>query len=126
MLLAYILRMGMQKSLGSAVARACENSWKKFASPSAARGGTVWPKDPGDQERAGVRWDYDGEVQQPDGPYHKFQMQPNAGKIPSSIARWRNANGGTHAVLATAYVKKDGTKEDVTEGLTEANKSVNS
>jgi hypothetical protein len=55
----------------------------------------------------GVRWDYDGEVSKTDGVYKsKFQMQPNAGKIPFSIQQWMEKNGGTHAVMATALVKK--------------------
>lgn len=56
--------------------------------------------------------------------YHKFQLQANAGSIPSSIARWRDTNGGTHAVMATVYVKKDGTKEEVRQGLEEGTESV--
>jgi hypothetical protein len=38
-----------------------------------------------EQERIGVRWDVDGGVSKADGVYSKFQMQPNTGKIPSSI-----------------------------------------
>lgn len=37
--------------------------------------------------------------------------------MPSTIKQWREANGGTHAVTADVFVKKDGTKEDVEEGL---------
>ncbi|KAG2115176.1 uncharacterized protein F5147DRAFT_769636 [Suillus discolor] len=44
-------------------------------------------------------------------------LQANAGKVPSTIKQWREANGGTHAVMADVFVKKDGTKEDVEEGL---------
>ena len=77
----------------------------------------MWPKASEAQERIGVRWDYDGEVSKADGVYHKYQMQANAGKIPSSLARWRDKNSGTHAVMGTAYVKKDGTKEDVEQAL---------
>ena len=53
-----------------------------------------------------------------------FAQQANAGKVPSSIKQWRESNGGTHAVMATGYVKKDGTKEDVEKGLYEAANSV--
>lgn len=117
--------MAIGKSLGKSVAKAVEgNTWKKFTNPSAGRGKTVHPKGKAEQESIGTRWDYDGEVSRADGTYHKFQLQANAGKVPSSIKQWRDANGGTHAVMATGYVKKDGTKEDVEKGLTEAAKSV--
>lgn len=38
--------------------------------------------------------------------YHKYQSQPNARKIPSSIRQWRDRNGGTHAVMTTLYIPK--------------------
>ncbi|KAK2731593.1 hypothetical protein FQN55_004556 [Onygenales sp. PD_40] len=79
---------------------------KKFFNPTAARGRTVWPKSPADMLRYGVRWDYDGIVQQNDKEYHRFQLQPNAGKIPSTIKAWRDKNGGTHAVMATLFIEK--------------------
>lgn len=84
----------------------------------------AFPKGQGEQERLGVRWDYDREMTKADRPYNKFQMQPNAGKVPSSIKRWRDANGGTHAVMASAFVKKGSTKEDIQKALIEAAKSV--
>ena len=68
--------------------------------------------------------DYDGDVAKTDGLYHKLQMQPNAGKVPSSIEEWKKKHGGTHAVMATALVKKGGTKDDVRQGLEEAANSV--
>ena len=89
------------------------NIWKKFVKPSVGRGKTVWPKAQNDLEKYGVRFDYDGEVTQDGVIYHKFQCQPNAGKIPSSVKRWREANGGTHAVMGTMLVKKDGEVNDV-------------
>lgn len=111
----------MKKILRTAVAHAVDgNVWKKFSSPSVARGKTVFPLQSAEQEQLGVRWDYD-EVITTDGKvYNKFQLQPNAGKVPSTIKKWREANGGTHAVMADVYVKKDGTKDDVEEGLTAA------
>ena len=115
----------MQKALKSAVGKAVEgNTWKKFTEPSAGRGKTAFPKAQAEQERLGIRWDYDGEVTDADIVYHKFQMQANAGKVPSPIKGWREDNGGTHAVMATALVKKDGTKEDAEKGLSEAAASV--
>ncbi|RLL94955.1 hypothetical protein CFD26_103780 [Aspergillus turcosus] len=76
-------------------------------------GKTVWPKGKDNQETIGIRYDYDGEVTPDDGIYHKFQIQPNAGKIPSTFKTWRDKNGGTHKVMATAFVKTDFTKDDV-------------
>lgn len=115
----------MFKLLNNAASKAVEgNSWTKFTNPTVGRGKTAFPKGQGEQERLGVRWDYDGEMTKADGVYNKFQMQPNAGKVPSSIKRWRDANGGTHAVMASAFVKKDGTKEDVQKALIEAAESV--
>jgi hypothetical protein len=51
-------------------------------------------------------------------------MQPNAGKVPASIDDWRNNNGGTHAVMTSLLVKKDATKEEVTQTVDEAMKNV--
>lgn len=117
--------MGLSKSLSKSVAKSVEGTtWKKFTNPSATRGKTVHPKTSAEQESIGTRWDYDGEVTKADGVYHKFQLQANAGKVPSSIKQWRESKGGTHAVMATGYVKKDGTKEDVEKGLYEAANSV--
>lgn len=38
--------------------------------------------------------------------YYKYQLQPNTGKIPSSIKQWRDKNGGTHAVTTTLFIPK--------------------
>jgi hypothetical protein len=115
----------MRRALNPALAKAVEgNAWQKFTNPTAGRGKTAFPKGPADQERLGVRWDYDGEVTDADIVYHKFQMQANGGKVPSAIKSWRENHGGTHAVMATALVKKDGTKEDVEKGLNDAAGSV--
>ncbi|KAG1904129.1 uncharacterized protein F5891DRAFT_1126998 [Suillus fuscotomentosus] len=100
----------MKKFLRIANARA-------FTNPTVGRGKTVFPKKEAELEQLGVRWDYDGEVTTKGTVYHKFQLQANAGKVPSTIKQWREANGGTHAVMADVFVKKDGTKEDVEEGL---------
>lgn len=101
------------------------SAWKKLTKPSVRQGQTAFPKKPTDQERLGVRFDYDGEITIDNTVYHKYQMQPNAGDgIPSTIKQWREANGGTHAVMADVYVKKDGTKEDVEESLNSASSQV--
>ncbi|KAK2759065.1 hypothetical protein FQN54_003164 [Arachnomyces sp. PD_36] len=97
---------------------------KKFFQPTVARGKTVWPKSQADLLRFGVRWDYDGVVTGDDGlEYHKYQLQPNGGKIPSTIQRWRESNGGTHAVLTNMYIPKG---VDVDKGIFErqANKAL--
>ncbi|KAK2809203.1 hypothetical protein FQN50_004039 [Emmonsiellopsis sp. PD_5] len=79
---------------------------QKFFNPTAARGKTVWPKSPADLLRYGVRWDYDGVVTHNGKECHKFQLQPNAGKIPSTIRAWRDNNGGTHAVMGTMFIEQ--------------------
>ena len=128
-ILSKLCQFGDTRNLSKAIQRATQaavegNTWKKFVDPTAIRGKTVFPKGQADQERLGVRWDYDGEVTKADGVYHKFQMQPNAGKVPSSIEDWKRKHGGTHAVMATALVKKDGSKDDVKQGLEKAAKDV--
>lgn len=115
----------MFKSLGKATSKAVEgNTWKKFSQPNKGRGKTVFPSTSVEQERLGIRWDYDGLVTKPDGQYHKYQMQPNAGKIPTSIKQWREANGGTHAVMATVLVKEGSTQDEVKKALDEAARTV--
>lgn len=92
------------------------NIWEKFANPSAARGKTAFPKTSAEQERFGIRFDYDKVIKKEGTEYHVFKMQPNAGKIPSSIKAWRDKNG-TDAVMATVLVKKGGTREEVKAAL---------
>ncbi|KAM5530895.1 hypothetical protein V8D89_015427 [Ganoderma adspersum] len=91
-------------------------TWQKFANPSAARGKTVYPKTSGDQEKYGIRYDYDTLVNKDGTDFHTFKMQPNKGKIPSSIKLWRDKNG-TDAVMATVWVKKDASAEEVEAAL---------
>jgi len=80
---------------------------RKFFKPSVSRGKTAWPKTSADLLRYGVRWDYDGVVTYEKKNCHKFQLQPNAGKIPSTIKQWRDKNGGTHAVIGVMYIPVD-------------------
>ncbi|KAK2768412.1 hypothetical protein FQN54_000267 [Arachnomyces sp. PD_36] len=89
---------------------------KKFTSVTVNRGGTAYPKAMSDLQKLGFRWDFDGEVSIGGILYNKFQVQPNAGKVPSSVSQWRKKNGGTHAVMGTMLVKKGGTEADVQEG----------
>ena len=102
------------------------HGWKKFLDPTVTRGSTAWPRDSGDQEKHGVRYDYDGEMEIDGTVYHKFQMQANAGnKIPSTIKNWRSkAEHGTHDVMADVLVPKGGDKADVEAALNEAHKGV--
>lgn len=109
----------MKKILRTAVASAVDgNVWKKFSSPTVARGKAVFPQKESEQEKLGVRWDYDKEITTDGKVYNKFQLQANSGKVPSTIKKWREANGD-HAVMADVLVKKGGTKEDVEKGLTD-------
>ncbi|KAK2756475.1 hypothetical protein FQN54_005368 [Arachnomyces sp. PD_36] len=91
--------------------------WKKLTNPTVRRGGTQWPKSSGDQEAHGVRLDYDGDIEENGQIYHRYQVQPNAGKIPSTWKAWRDKNGGTHAVIGIVKVKKGATKRDVEDAL---------
>ena len=72
--------------------------------------------EPKDLENLGIRWDFDGEVEASGIVYNKFQVQPNAGKVPSTIREWREKNGGTHAIMGVMYVKKGGSAQDVADG----------
>ncbi|KAL2384043.1 hypothetical protein RJ035_005500, partial [Blastomyces gilchristii] len=85
----------------------------KFTSVTAARGGTAYPKKPSELLNLGIRWDFDGEVTINGVVYNKFQVQPNAGKVPAPVSEWRRKNGGTHAVMGSMFVKKDGSVDDV-------------
>lgn len=101
------------------------NNHTKFTTPKVSRGKTAFPSGSQAQSQLGVRYDYDGIVTRNGVECHKFNVQPNAGQdVPSAFKRWREANGGTHAVMATMYVKKDGTKQDVEQALEEAHKDV--
>jgi hypothetical protein len=93
------------------------DAWKKLGKPTVGRGKTQWPKKTSEQESQGVRFDYDGETTEGGQKYHKWQVQPNAGKIPSSWKEWRDRNGGTHAVIGTVKVKDNASKQEVKEAL---------
>ncbi|PVH71025.1 hypothetical protein DL98DRAFT_378913, partial [Cadophora sp. DSE1049] len=95
---------------------AATNAAKKLTNVSVSRGQTAYPKKQKDLENLGIRWDYDGEVEHDGTLYNKFQIQPNSGKVDSTIRQWREKNGGTHAVMGVMYVKKDGSVEDVAVG----------
>lgn len=93
------------------------NIWKKLINPTVGGGGTQWPKSTSDLESHGIRFDYDGDVEENGETYHKYQVQPNAGKIPSTWKAWRDKNGGTHSVIGTLKDKKGATKADVEDAL---------
>lgn len=91
--------------------------WEKLTDPTVKRGGTQWPKTPAELEKQGIRFDYDGTVEENGEVYIKYQVQPNAGKIPSSWREWRDKNGGTHAVIGPVKIKKGATKDEVNQSL---------
>jgi len=103
--------------LFSKAEKAVSQSAKKFTNCSVGRGLTAYPKTSKELENLGLRWDFDGEVQLDGKTFNKFQIQPNAGKVPSSIRQWREANGGTHAVMGSMYVEKGGPAESATDGF---------
>ena len=104
----------MKKAFNNARSAIVESAGK-FTKVSVGRGKTVYPKTPKDLENLGIRYDYDGETDYDGVLYNKFQVQPNAGKVDSTIRRWREKKGGTHAVMGVMYVKKDGSVEDVAQ-----------
>ncbi|PVH97320.1 hypothetical protein DM02DRAFT_658396 [Periconia macrospinosa] len=110
------------KSIGKALGDS--GAWKKLANPTVSRGKTAWPKGNAELEKIGVRFDYDEEVERDGVVFHKFQCQPNAGKIPASLQDWRERNGGTHSVITTVLIKKDGTQSEVLQAVEEAMKNV--
>lgn len=115
----------MQKAFKNGSSALLEgNAWTKLTAPKVGRGKTAFPSSSRQQQQVGMRWDYDGEVTKDGTVYHKYQVQPNAGKIPPTIQQWRESNGGTHAVMTTIFVKKDGTKEDVEQALEEGRESM--
>jgi hypothetical protein len=99
-------------------------AWKKLANPTVSRGKTAWPKGSADLENIGIRFDYDDEVTQDGTVFHKYQCQPNAGKISASLKDWREKNGGTHAVITTVLIRKDATKSEVLQAVEEAMENV--
>lgn len=101
-----------------------QKAWTKLVQPTVDRGQTLWPGSTRDQLNFGIRFDYDGVITQGGVEYHNYQLQPNAGKIPASIAEWRKKNGGTHAVMSSILIKKGGTKDDVKEAIKKAFKDV--
>ncbi|KAF2114560.1 hypothetical protein BDV96DRAFT_577057 [Lophiotrema nucula] len=112
--------MGLSKTLGAAKNEVLRK-WTKLARPTVTRGATAWPKTSTEQEKFGIRLDYDGTVTQNGVSYHKFQVQPNAGKIPTSISTWMKKNGSsTHAVMADVLVKDGATENEVEEAVENA------
>ena len=116
----------MQKALKPVSQRAVEgNNWSKFTKPKVSRGKTAVPSSPSLQARLGTRYDYEGIVLKDGVEFHKYNVQPNAGNdVPAAIKNWRDKNGGTHAVMSTVLVRKDGTKDDVKKALETAHKNV--
>lgn len=112
----------MEKAVKAFMTEALKgNNWTKFPNPSVPRGQTAFPRRPGDQERLGIRCDYDTVVNKDGIDYHTYKMQANQGKIPSSIKAWRDKNG-TDAVMTIIWVKVDATEEEVSAALEDAAK----
>ena len=116
----------MKRTLGKAFQSLLEgNGWEKLSTPSVTRGATAVPRNPSAFERIGLRLDYDGTVDRADGKYHKFELQVNAGKIPSAFSRWKNEqSSGTHSVMAKVEIKDGATKAEIEAALKEATKDV--
>ncbi|PPQ83051.1 hypothetical protein CVT24_011990 [Panaeolus cyanescens] len=121
-----LLTLEMQRFLATVTEAVVSGpGWKKFVKPTVGRGNTAWPRSPDEQQRHGVRYDFDKEVTRDGKVYNKFQMQPNAGKVPSVIKTWREkAPRGTHSVMAEVLVPKDGNEEDVEKALNDAHKDI--
>jgi hypothetical protein len=78
---------------------------EEMARPTVKRGSTVFPKDPAEQKRLGVRYDYDGEITGEDGiTYHKFQMQPNIVIYKPDLCLW---------ISIVKYVEADETRRSL-------------
>lgn len=89
---------------------------ENFVNPSVECGKTTYPQTAGEQERFGIRFDYDVVVIREGIECHMFKMQVNARKILPVFLDWRDKKG-TDAVMARVYVKKGGTSEDVRAAL---------
>ncbi|KAI6840440.1 hypothetical protein KC332_g1185 [Hortaea werneckii] len=116
----YSLRLKGMKWLSKISDAVVKNAWKKLANPTVGRGKTAWPKSQADLLKYGIRLDYDGVVNVDGVEFYKYQCQPNAGKVASSVRDWRDKNGGTHAVITSVLVKKGGTEKDVEDAVGKA------
>lgn len=94
------------------------NGWEKLAKVTVPLHGTAFPKSSADNEKFGVRFDFAGTVERENKIFNRFQVQVNAGKIPTPWKEWRERNGkGTHGIVATVEVPQDATKDEVQEAL---------
>ena len=109
--------MGRLSKPLEALKRAALASSKRLTKPTVNQGKTAVPRAPRYQQHIGLRLDYAGEVIRNGVVEHKYQLQANSGKVHTSIENWKRRNGGTHAVISTIYVKKNGRKDDVADGL---------
>lgn len=103
------------------------DGWKKLVKPTVQLHGTAFPKLQKDLEKIGIRFDFAGTVEKPDGSiWHRFQAQVNAGsKIPTSWKEWREGHArGTHANVATIEVPDQGSKDDVEAALKKVEDSI--
>lgn len=108
----------IMKKVWDKVRSAVMDKATKFLNVKVNRGRTAFPSTSKEKQNLGIRFDFDGEETAEDGSvYNLFQVQPNAGDVPSAVKKWRDKNGGSHAVMGVVKVKKDGTDEDVKEGV---------
>ncbi|KAK7540818.1 uncharacterized protein J3D65DRAFT_691871 [Phyllosticta citribraziliensis] len=94
-------------------------NYKKLTTVTVGPGITALPKGETKLLQWGIRLDFSREVDVDGVIHNEFKLQPNRGKIADFLARWRQHRGGTHAVIATIRVKKNGTKDDVLKGIEE-------
>lgn len=101
------------KELAEGFAR---GGWKKFSRPTASRGGTAYPMARADQERMGMRADYDDSVEKDGEEHHNFKVQLNAGKVPYWVEVIR-IDLSTNGTWAHVLIKKGATQEEVHDTL---------
>lgn len=69
-------------------------------------------------EQLGVRFNFAGTIEKNGRKFHRFQVQVNAGKIPTSWKQWRQKHEkGTHGIVATVEIPDNGSEEEVQEAL---------
>lgn len=99
--------------------------YKKLIRPTISLHGTAFPKTKPDLEKLGVRFDFAGTIEEQGKKLHCFQVQVNAGKIPTSWKQWRQKHEkGTHGIVATIKVPDNGTKDDVQAALDDVDEDI--
>lgn len=96
------------KKFQKPILKEVSQGWKKLTNVKVPMGRTALPTSPKKMEPVGVRFDFAGEIEKDKQLFNKYKIQPNAGKVSSSIREWRDKNGGTHGVMTEIDIKKDG------------------